>query len=58
MWGSTLFHKDDVPYAADMSDLPDGFTPFRNKVCYPKASNIRFRVYISALYPIPYYPIP
>ena len=24
VWGSTLYHKDDVPYAVDMSDLPDG----------------------------------
>lgn len=31
VWGSTLYHRDDVPYAPDMSDLPDGFTPFRNK---------------------------
>ena len=32
VWGSTMYHKDDVPFALDMSDLPDGFTPFRNKV--------------------------
>ena len=32
VWGCTLFHREDVPYAADMSDLPDGFTPFKNKV--------------------------
>ncbi len=32
VWGLTLFHSDDVPYASDLSDLPDGFTPFKNKV--------------------------
>lgn len=32
LWGNTLFHFDDVPFAPDMSDLPDVFTPFRNKV--------------------------
>ena len=32
IWGSTLYHRDDLPYADDLSDLPDGFTPFRNKV--------------------------
>ena len=31
-WGNTLYHKDDVPYAPDMADLPDVFTPFRTKV--------------------------
>ncbi|CAL8468872.1 g8413 [Coccomyxa elongata] len=32
LWGNTLYHKDDVPFTSDMSDLPDVFTPFRNKV--------------------------
>ena len=32
LWGNTLFHKDDLPYAPTMADLPDVFTPFRNKV--------------------------
>ena len=32
LWGNTLFHADDVPYLPDMADLPDVFTPFRNKV--------------------------
>ena len=32
LWGNTLFHFDDAPFEADMSDLPDVFTPFRNKV--------------------------
>ena len=32
IWGSTLYHKDDLPFRSDASDLPDVFTPFRNKV--------------------------
>ena len=32
LWGSTLYHLDDLPYDADLRDLPDVFTPFRNKV--------------------------
>jgi deoxyribodipyrimidine photo-lyase len=31
LWGNTLFHIDDLPFAPDMADLPDVFTPFRNK---------------------------
>jgi deoxyribodipyrimidine photolyase len=31
LWGNTLFHRDDLPFARDMADLPDVFTPFRNK---------------------------
>lgn len=33
VWGSTLYQLDDLPYNQDgMTDLPDTFTPFRNKV--------------------------
>ena len=34
LWGSTLYHADDLPYdfAGGLHDLPDVFTPFRNKV--------------------------
>jgi len=33
IWGSTLYHRNDLPYDQNaLSDLPDGFTPFRNKV--------------------------
>ena len=32
VWGNTLYEKDDLPFRPDMSDLPDVFTPFRNKV--------------------------
>jgi deoxyribodipyrimidine photo-lyase len=32
-WMSTLYHLDDLPYStADLSDMPDGFTAFKNKV--------------------------
>jgi len=39
MDGATLFHKDDLPYKHDLSDLPDVFSPFKNKVekvCKPR----------------------
>ena len=32
VWGNTLYGRDDLPFSQDMSDLPDVFTPFRNKV--------------------------
>lgn len=31
-WGSTLFHRDDMPFQKDFSDAPDVFTVFKNKV--------------------------
>ena len=43
LWGNTLFHADDVPYAPDMADLPDVFTPFRNKV----SSIVLFRPFLN-----------
>lgn len=30
-WGSTLFHKDDLPFAEDLGNMPDVFTPFKQK---------------------------
>merc|ERR1719261_416479 len=32
VWGSTLYDINDLPYDEDLMDLPDTFTPFRNKV--------------------------
>jgi len=32
IWGSTLYHPDDLPFYGGIKDLPDTFTPFRNKV--------------------------
>lgn len=32
VWGNTMYERDELPFKADMSDLPDVFTPFRNKV--------------------------
>jgi hypothetical protein len=32
MWGHTLYHIDDLPFTGNLSDLPDVFTPFKNKV--------------------------
>ena len=43
LWGNTLYHADDLPYAPDMADLPDVFTPFRNKVSaltYPSRARL------------------
>lgn len=31
-WGSTLYHRSDLPFSRNLSDLSDVFTPFRNKV--------------------------
>eukprot|EP00933_Yihiella_yeosuensis_P023544 TRINITY_DN18348_c0_g1_i1.p1 TRINITY_DN18348_c0_g1~~TRINITY_DN18348_c0_g1_i1.p1 ORF type:complete len:553 (+),score=121.10 TRINITY_DN18348_c0_g1_i1:35-1660(+) len=30
-WGSTLLHKDDLPFQKDLKDAPDVFTVFKNK---------------------------
>lgn len=33
VWGSTLFHLNDLPFSTpDLKNMPDVFTPFRNKV--------------------------
>lgn len=32
IWGSTLYHPSDLPYYGGITDMPDTFTPFRNKV--------------------------
>lgn len=32
VWGSTLYELDELPYNESLSNLPDTFTPFRNKV--------------------------
>ncbi|CAB9530058.1 Cryptochrome DASH [Seminavis robusta] len=32
VWGSTLYNIEDLPYQTGLADLPDSFTPFRNKV--------------------------
>lgn len=31
-WGSTLFHKDDLPFKRSLADMPDVYTQFKNKV--------------------------
>ncbi|CAL1131032.1 unnamed protein product [Cladocopium goreaui] len=31
-WGLTLFHKEDLPFQGDLSNMPDVFTPFKNAV--------------------------
>ena len=32
LWGATLYHRADLPFSRNLKDLPDVFTPFRNKV--------------------------
>jgi deoxyribodipyrimidine photo-lyase len=32
LWGSTLYDLVDLPYTSDLSNMPDGFTPFRTQV--------------------------
>lgn len=32
IWGSTMYELDELPFSGDLSDMPDTFTPFRNKV--------------------------
>lgn len=32
LWDGTLYHIKDLPFAQDMQDMPDVFTPFRGKV--------------------------
>ena len=39
LWGNTLYERDDIPFRPDMSDFPDVFTPFRNKVRLPCVSH-------------------
>lgn len=39
IWGSTLFHKADLPFRGDLGDMPDVFTPFKEKC--EKRSSVR-----------------
>eukprot|EP00929_Paragymnodinium_shiwhaense_P059144 TRINITY_DN29608_c0_g3_i1.p1 TRINITY_DN29608_c0_g3~~TRINITY_DN29608_c0_g3_i1.p1 ORF type:complete len:551 (-),score=118.15 TRINITY_DN29608_c0_g3_i1:103-1755(-) len=31
-WGSTMFHKEDLPFQPDLADMPNVYTSFKNKV--------------------------
>jgi len=31
-WGTTLFHREDLPFKSDLSDMPDVYTRFKNTV--------------------------
>mmetsp|Transcript_85871 Transcript_85871/g.152052 ORF Transcript_85871/g.152052 Transcript_85871/m.152052 type:complete len:610 (-) Transcript_85871:81-1910(-) len=31
-WGTTLFHREDLPFRRDLSDMPDVYTRFKNMV--------------------------
>lgn len=30
--GCSLYHPEDIPFTADLKDMPDTFTPFKEKV--------------------------
>jgi deoxyribodipyrimidine photo-lyase len=32
LWGHSLYHRDDLPFAEGLRDMPNGFTSFREKV--------------------------
>jgi deoxyribodipyrimidine photo-lyase len=32
LWGPSLYHIDDLPYAQGLGDMPSVFTPFKDKV--------------------------
>ena len=32
VWSGTLYERNDLPFRDDLSDMPDVFTPYRNKV--------------------------
>ena len=32
VWGSTMYELNDLPFGEDLGDMPNTFTPFRNKV--------------------------
>jgi deoxyribodipyrimidine photo-lyase len=51
IWGSTMYDRADLPYADDLHDMPDVFTPFRNKV--EKHSTIRNPLPIPATFSFP-----
>lgn len=40
VWGSTLYHRDDLPYKAELVDMPDVFTPFKDG-CEKKSRGVR-----------------
>jgi deoxyribodipyrimidine photo-lyase len=43
IWGATMYHKDDLGFDAQLSDMPDVFTPFKDRCAAPCA------VLVSAL---------
>jgi len=54
VWGSTLYELEDLPYeySNGLVDLPDGFTPFRNKV--EKKCTIRSPLQAPKSLPFPF----
>ena len=53
VWGGTLYEKKDLPFAADLADLPDVFTPFRNKAENKATVRAPLRAPAAASLPLP-----
>ena len=53
VWGGTLYDKSELPFQPDLSDLPDVFTPFRNKVESRSKVQAPFRVPADGALPLP-----
>ena len=51
VWGSTLYDLCNLPYDKDLIDMPDTFTPFRNKL--EKTCSIRTPLNIPKQMPFP-----
>jgi len=39
IWDGTLHELEELPFAEDLHDMPDVFTPYRNKVWCSKVSS-------------------
>lgn len=53
IWGSTLFHKNDLPYKEDLVNMPDVFTPFKDG-CEKKSRGVRLCAFTpKTLPPLP-----
>lgn len=50
---ATLYHRDDIPFAKDLKDMPDTFTPFKEKV----EKYAKVRPLSEELEPFPAFPV-
>lgn len=53
VWGGTLYERSEIPFSPDLADLPDGFTPFRNKVESRSQIRAPLRTPASGALPLP-----